>query len=238
MTKYEKLITFIDNLINVANQLNKNPLQKDKESKGLMQKNDDICDYPVINRYFQMKARIDSSKDRVVPISTELINDYNQKTGSKIGRVEMCYGPNADELIRDSHATALTLGMAIYMSSRAYKPETEEGQKTIFHELTHVKQNKEDSLQGQKTVEELEKEAEAAEKLAETIKNEYRTIEVGGREYKVSKETYKKLMQTLKERIEKWLEDQELVLSDEKFLELLLKYESIESAGRLPWQKI
>lgn len=223
--------------ISEVSEIESKALIKQSKNLRLMQKNDDICDYPVINRYFQMKARIDSSKDRVVPISTELINDYNQKTGSKIGRVEMCYGPNADELIRDSHATALTLGMAIYMSSRAYKPETEEGQKTIFHELTHVKQNQEDTLQGQKTVEELENEAEAAEKLAETIKNEYKTIEVGGKEYKVSKETYKKLMQTLKERIEKWLEDQELVLSDEKYLDLLLKYESIESAGRLPWQK-
>ena len=46
------------------------------------QKNKDLSDFPVINRYFKLKERLDTTHERVVPISTELINDYNQKTGS------------------------------------------------------------------------------------------------------------------------------------------------------------
>lgn len=238
MTKYEKLITFIDNLINVANQLNKNPLQKDKESKGLMQKNDDICDFPVINRYFKLKERLDTTHERVVPISSEIISEHNQKNDAKIERAEVRYGPNSDQMMRDYHANALTLGMAIYISSRAYKPETEEGKKTLVHELTHIKQNQEDILEGQKTVEELELEAEETEKIAETIKEEYKTIEIDGKQYKITKKAYTKLMGELKERVENWIEDQESNLSEEEYLELLLKYEKIESEYRLPWQQV
>lgn len=223
--------------ISEVSEIESKALIEQSKNLRLMQKNDDICDFPVINRYFKLKERLDRTHERVVPISSEIINEYNQKNDAKIERAEVRYGPNSDQMMRDYHANALTLGMAIYMSSRSYKPENEEGRKTLFHELTHIKQNQEDILKGQKTVEELENEAEATEKTAETINEKYKIIEVNGEKYKVTKSTYKKIMEDLKERIDTWLEEQESLLSEEEYLELLLKYEKIESEYRFPWQQ-
>lgn len=236
MENSERFIILMKNVTKLVEKYG-NILEKKENKELLKQKEDDICDYPVINNYFRRKNITTNQTDRVVPISTELINDYNQKTGSKIEKAEVRYGPNSDQLMRDYHANALTLGMAIYMNSRSYKPENEEGRKTLFHELTHIKQNQEDILEGQKTVEELENEAEATEISAETINEKYKIIEVNGKKYKVTKSTYKKIMEDLKERIDTWLEEQESLLSEEEYLELLLKYEKIESEYRFPWQQ-
>ena len=106
----------------------------------------------------------------------------NIETGNNVETVQIHYGPYADELTRSLHTLALTVGADIYFRSKAYKPETEEGRKVLAHELTHVQQSKEDRLEGQRPVVELEKEAEDAEKKVEYI-TEHNTLGLDEEEY-------------------------------------------------------
>lgn len=102
-------------------------------------------------------------RDRRHPLPTVLINNFNEKTGSDMGEVQIVYGPGANEYARSRHALALAVLDTIYFRSGAYRPETEEGRKTIAHELTHVAQHKNRPLADNRTKAELEAEAEDAE---------------------------------------------------------------------------
>ncbi len=212
-------------------------LSKPKNKRKYAQKEESISDFPVINRYFRAREKTFSNTDRIIPISTTTLNEYNQKTGSKIEKVELHYGSNSDELARSYHANALTIGAAIYFRNGAYKPETEEGRKTLAHELTHVQQNMEDNLTGQKTVEDLEKEAESMEQIADSIQPKYRYLNYNGRQIKVSEAQYRKLMEQVKEKIEYEIENNTMHLNDEDYLQFLIRYEEMEERGELIWQK-
>ena len=85
-------------------------------------------------------------RDRVHTVDTVTINSFNAKTGNDLNEVKMVYGPSSDEYTRSRHALAIAVAGTIYFRNGSYKPETEEGQKLLAHELTHVAQfkNKED----------------------------------------------------------------------------------------------
>ena len=120
-------------------------------------------EYSVIERVLYRNKNV----DRVVPIENTVLNELNIETGNNVETVQVHYGPYADELTRSLHTLALTVGADIYFRSKVYKPETEEGRKVLAHELTHVQQSKEDRLEGQRPVVELEKEAEIQKIQAE-----------------------------------------------------------------------
>lgn len=236
MAESEKLLKLLKDIADITEK-HGNVFEKNDKNKVIRQREESICDFPVINRYFPMRKNIIENSDRVIPISTTTLNEYNRKTDSDIKNVELHYGPNSDELTRSYHANALTIGAAIYLNTKAYKPETEEGQKTLVHELTHIKQNQEDILEGQKSVEDLESEAEQMEKIAEYNPEVYKTITVKGKEYKVTQKLYNEMIKKVKFNVEHWIADLDKKIPDEEYLELLLKYEKLENEKKFIWQQ-
>ena len=145
------------------NEVYKDCLRKQKKSYIEKQKDSDFMEYSLVEAYLRRISQ--RNNDRAVPIETTTLNEYNLKTGSNLENVKIMYGAYSDELTRAYHATALTIGATIYFSTKAYKPETEEGRKTLAHELTHVHQNKDDIFINHKTKDELESDAEQAEQI-------------------------------------------------------------------------
>ncbi len=156
---------------------NEDCLRLQKRKLVEKQKDSDFMEYSLVEAHLR---RISERKnDRSVPVETTVLNEYNLKTGSNLENATIRYGAYSDELTRAYHATALTIGATVYFSTKAYKPETEEGRKTIAHELTHVAQHRNRPLADNRTKEELEAEAEAAEKKEGMEEDPYVLLRVG-----------------------------------------------------------
>ena len=237
MTKQQKqLKNFLESLLlNYGNA--KNPLSKKKQYHLFTQKAEYSPGFYLVQNHLQRASKRNMNNDRAVPIETTTLNEYNLKTGSNLENVKIMYGAYSDELTRAYHATALTIGATIYFSTKAYKPETEEGRKTLAHELTHVQQNKDDILEGQKNKEELEKEAEQVEKIIEYNPEKYREINFEGKKYKLTEREYRELMDKIRKRVEQQLEYNTMGLSDAEYLKVLIQYQEMERRRELIWQK-
>ena len=237
MTKQQKqLKNFLESLLlNYGNA--KNPLSKKKQYHLFTQKDEYSPGFYLVQNHLQRASKRNINNDRAVPIETTTLNEYNLKTGSNLENVKIMYGAYSDELTRAYHATALTIGATIYFSTKAYKPETEEGRKTLAHELTHVQQNKDDILEGQKNKEELEKEAEQVEKIIEYNPEKYREINFEGKKYKLTEREYRELMDKIRKRVEQQLEYNTMGLSDAEYLKVLIQYQEMERRRELIWQK-
>ena len=177
------------------------------------------------------------SRDRRHPLPTALINSFNDKTGSDLGEVQIVYGPGANGYARSRHALALAVLDTIYFRDGAYKPETEEGRKTIAHELTHVAQHRNRPPADNRTKGELEAEAEAAERTEEDCPPEMREIAVRGRKYRLTERQHRALMQQLRLEVEQELEWREATMRPEEYEPLLKAYSRREERGELPWQE-
>ncbi len=210
-------------------------LNKGKKRFINNQKEEQYTEYSVIENHLRRISK--SGKDRIFPIDNQTLEEFNIKTGNNVETVELQYGPYSDELTRAYHANALTIGATIYFNTKAYKPETEEGRKTLAHELTHVQQNKQDILEGQKSIAELEQEAERLEKIEEYDPEKYREIEFRGKKYKVTKKEYDEIMEEIKRGVEEKLENNSMRLSEEEYLRALIKYKEFENRNELIWQK-
>ena len=230
--EYEKLLQLLQEDLILVERIN-NPLNKRMRKIGLNKKESDFMEYSVIERVLYRNKNV----DRVIPIENTVLNELNIETGNNVETIQVHYGPYADELTRSLHTLALTVGADIYFRSKAYKPETEEGRKVLAHELTHVQQSKEDRLEGQRPVVELEKEAEDAEKKVEYNPNNYREIEYKGKKYKVSIKQYKEIMSEIKNKVEYITEHNTLGLDEEEYLKFLIAYNNMESNGEMLWQK-
>lgn len=237
MTKQQKqLKNFLESLLlNYGNA--KNPLSKKKQYHLFTQKDEYSPGFYLVQNHLQRASKRNINNDRAVPIEMTTLNEYNLKTGSNLENVKIMYGAYSDELTRAYHATALTIGATIYFSTKAYKPETEEGRKTLAHELTHVQQNKDDILEGQKNKEELEKEAEQVEKIIEYNPEKYREINFEGKKYKLTEREYRELMDKIRKRVEQQLEYNTMGLSDAEYLKVLIQYQEMERRRELIWQK-
>lgn len=75
--------------------------------------------------------------DRKFPVDRQSLEEFNLNTGSDVEHATIHTGSYADGLARSLNSLALVIGTDIYFRSNAYKPETEEGRKTIAHELTN-----------------------------------------------------------------------------------------------------
>ena len=237
MTKQQKqLKNFLESLLlNYGNA--KNPLSKKKQYHLFTQKDEYSPGFYLVQNHLQRASKRNINNDRAVPIEMTTLNEYNLKTGSNLENVKIMYGAYSDELTRTYHATALTIGATIYFSTKAYKPETEEGRKTLAHELTHIQQNKDDILEGQKNKEELEKEAEQVEKIIEYNPEKYREINFEGKKYKLTEREYRELMDKIRKRVEQQLEYNTMGLSDAEYLKVLIQYQEMERRRELIWQK-
>ena len=237
MTKQQKqLKNFLESLLlNYGNA--KNPLSKKKQYHLFTQKDEYSPGFYLVQNHLRRASKRNMNNDRVVPIEMTTLNEYNLKTGDNLEDVKIHYGAYSDELTRAYHATALTIGATIYFSTKAYKPETEEGRKTLVHELTHIRQNKEDILEGQKTTEELEMEAERTEKIEEHNTERYREITFEGEKYRLSEKEYRKIMDEIRNEVEQQLDHNTMDLSQTEYLKALIRYQELEQRSELIWQK-
>ena len=164
------------------------------------------------------------------------LNEYNLKTGSNLENVKIMYGAYSDELTRAYHATALTIGATIYFSTKAYKPETEEGRKTLAHELTHVHPNKDDIFINHKTKDELESDAEQAEQIANYNPDPLIIKRIDGVEYRYRKSVWKKIAANVFRGVEEFVEREEGRMSNADYLKLLLNYQDWLEEYRREWE--
>ena len=132
---------------------------------------------------------------------------------------------SADEFTRSFHALALTVGRDIFFRNGAYKPETEEGQKILAHELTHVEQNENKPFVENRTVDELEKEAEKREEEINNYDDPVIVKNIDGKNYSLRKSQWKKIKKMALDELEEMIESLENDMADEDYLELLLKYD-------------
>ena len=115
-----------------------------------------------------------------------LINAFEQKHNKSAPVAVVHIGFHADEFARSFHALAVTIRTDIYFRKNAYNPGSEEGQKLLAHELTHVSQYAEKRITKITTKEELEEEAVKAEWKEEIVQDKMMTVEIGGERFRES----------------------------------------------------
>lgn len=236
MTKQQKqLKNFLESLlVNYGNT--KNILNKKKQQHVFNQKAEYSPGFYLVQNHLQRASKRNINNDRAVPIETTTLNEYNLKTGSNLENVKIMYGAYSDELTRAYHATALTIGATIYFSTKAYKPETEEGRKTLAHELTHVQQNKDDIFINHKTKDELESDAEQAEQIANYNPDPLIIKRIDGVEYRYRKSVWKKIAANVFRGVEEFVEREEGRMSNADYLKLLLNYQDWLEEYRREWE--
>lgn len=234
MSKQEKdeLLEYLKNILKCP----KNPLERNEEKVLLRQKEIGYYDDTIFQLHFKKKTRSDN--DRIIPIENTVLNEFNIQTDSNVEDVKIHYGPNSDELTKNYHANALTIGKAIYFREHAYKPETEEGRKTLAHELTHIQQNKEDILEGHSPLEELEKEAENAEQIAVYDPDPEITIKVKGKLVNIRKSKINQMIDNYVEEITQNIQNEynNLKTEGEKY-NYIKKLETEINSGSKKWLK-
>lgn len=231
MTEQEKLLLYLRTVVDIArNAPEGNILTRRKYKTSLERREPTLTDYQRAENIVERHL----NRDRRHPLPTVLINNFNDRTGSDLGEVQIVYGPDANEYARSRHALAFAVLDTIYFRNGAYKPETEEGRKTIAHELTHVAQHKSRPLADNRTKDELEAEAEAAE---ETCRPAMREITVRGRKHRLTERQHQALMQQLKLEVEQELEWRKLTMRPEEYAPLMKAYRRREERGELPWQR-
>ena len=231
MKEYEKLFEYLINIVNIAKESNGNIFQIKENS--YTKKENSFMEYKLKEKTVSRNI----NNDRVFPVDNQTLDEFYNEAEMNLDYAIIHTGSYADELTRSLHTLALTVGKDIYFRNKAYKPETEEGRKILAHELTHVQQNKEDILKGQKTIEDLEREAEEVEKTVEYNPNKYREIEYKGKKYKVGIKQYKEIMAEIKNKVEYIAEHNTLGLAEEEYLRFLIAYDNMEKNGEMLWQK-
>lgn len=167
----------------------------------------------------------DATKDRVFPLDTVDIQGYNTKNDATIETAMLHVGPSANEITRSLNAVAITIGKDIYFRHDAYRPETEEGRRTLAHELTHVRQHAENRITRQSSKSELELEATTAENTEIYETDPIITIEAGGKLYSFPKSHMGAIASDVATNVEEWIASQKNARSEEDYLMLLCSYE-------------
>ena len=171
----------------------------------------------------EQTVRRDIENDREFPLDNTTI--HNIKNDKNYEKAMIHTGMSADEFTRSFHALALTVGRDIFFRNGAYKPETEEGQKILAHELTHVEQNENKPFVENRTVDELEKEAEKREEEINNYDDPVIVKNIDGKNYSLRKSQWKKIKKMALDELEEMIESLENDMADEDYLELLLKYD-------------
>lgn len=211
-------------------------LLNDRKITELEQREPTLTDYQRTENIVERHLK----RDRRHPLPTVLINNFNDKTGSNLDEVQIVYGPGANEYARSRHALAFAVLDTIYFRNGAYKPETEEGRKTIAHELTHVAQHKNRPLADNRTKDELEAEAEAAESTEQPLTEPLVVIQIGGKQYKLRKSEAVRLDAYTEREVKDWIEQEKGMIPNKEYARLLKAYRRYldeREQGRRPWTK-
>jgi hypothetical protein len=162
--------------------------------------------------------------DRVFPLETVAIQRHRTEQDSGIENATIHYGPSANEFARSMNALAVTIATDIYFRDGAYDPGSEQGRKTLAHELTHVAQFEEGRTQGHTDREGLEAEAERSEGTAAYDPDPIMTIEIQGRRFSFARSKMGYYAGIVARGIQDAIVRQKQVMSEPEYLKLLLKY--------------
>jgi hypothetical protein len=162
--------------------------------------------------------------DRTFPLETVRLQHFRAGQGANIEGATIHTGPYADEMARSFSAFALTIGMDIFFRDRAYDPASEEGRRTLAHELAHVAQYEEGRVTRNSTREELEAEADLSEHREEHKSDPVVTLSLRGRQYRFPKSEMRRYAHKAAVHIKKWKNEQKLLLDGEEYLKFLRAY--------------
>jgi hypothetical protein len=121
---------------------------------------------------------------------------------------------------------ALVFGNDIFFRNGAFNTSTEEGRKTLAHELTHVAQYKDGRIKNS-TREELEEEAENNEAVAGYTDNPLIVFKIENKLCRIKKSELKTFVSQIADEVERRFEMKKYELEEEKYLRLLTEYEKM-----------
>lgn len=219
--RLKKICNFLDGL-NKSMEINVSETGLTKRVKVLQHRTAGIRHSPETNR--------------IVPIETVIKSEFESKHDVELGNAKIIYGHNSDEMLRTNGLIALAVADKIYMQTRKYKPETEEGSALLAHELTHIAQHKNKEEYKNSSKSELEQEAEINELNEKYNPDPLIAKKIGKKEYKFTKSIWKRIINEAVKGVEQYIEAEECRLSEEKYLELLLKYRKFMSEDILEWE--
>jgi hypothetical protein len=162
--------------------------------------------------------------DRVFPLETVEIQHFRTDHDTDIEEAIIHTGPYANEYARSLNALAVTMGVDIFFRNNAFSTSTEEGRKTLVHELTHVAQYKEGKFDGKTSVGELEIEATASEGTEEYDDDPYCILRLGKNRCRIRKSEIDLFATRIADALESRIEEQKYVLNEEDYLKFLTGY--------------
>jgi len=176
-----------------------------------------------------------TKQDRVFPLETVALKQFNATHGTDIDKAIIHVGPYADEYTRSFQAQALAIGVDIFFRHGAYKPESEEGRKRQAHELAHVAQYKEGRVGGNNSVEELETEAAAFEKREGYVEDPSFIMVVNNKPYRIKKSEIDFVADGIADWVCNKMQERRAIKGEKEYLKLLGSYESMveERAGNV-----
>jgi len=168
-----------------------------------------------------------ADKDRVFPLDTVELKKFNTDHDTDLDEARIHVGPYSDEYARSFNALALAIGTDIFFRNNAFNTSNEEGRKTLAHELTHVAQYKEGRINNNNSVEELEAEADIIGNKEAYTDDPYCLITVDNKRYRIRKSETEDLAAQIADSIERKIEEERWIMSEERYLRLLIEYEDM-----------
>jgi hypothetical protein len=179
----------------------------------------------------QMVERMYSA-DRIFPLESVEIQRFRKENDALgIEDVTIHTGPYANEFTRSFNALAITIADDIFFRNSVFDTSSEEGRKTLAHELTHIKQYKDGQISGNISLKTLEEEAKTAEDEAATGRVRYFVVPVGRKLLKIKESEIDEFVVKLADEIEESLKRQRDIFGGEKYLKVLIEYESMLHGG-------
>jgi len=115
-------------------------------------------------------SNLHSGSDKIFKLDSVQKTQFERAFDTDLEDVRIHIGPYADDITRNAHADAVTIGRDIYFHAGKYSPDTEEGRNLLAHELRHFIHFKEDKrMVYREDIEELEDQAMAAEMMMANI---------------------------------------------------------------------
>jgi hypothetical protein len=156
---------------------------------------------------------------------------FNAAHGADLDRAMIHTGPYADEFARSFNAFALTVGEDIFFRNNAFGTDSEEGRKTLAHELAHVVQYDEGRLDGSSTMKEIEAEAEAHAGQEAYGGDPYVTVELDGKSYRLNTLDIDMMAEELATMIDRKVRERQHFTDGDEYMGLLAEYKSMVEGG-------
>jgi hypothetical protein len=224
-SKYPRIKSAVDNINIILEWLHRNftfaELIANSQDNRKRKEANEFMDYQREER----RAERPLTNDKVFPLETVSIQEYNTKYDAGIEKVTIHTGPAADEYARSMDALAITIATDIYFRNNKYNPADEEGRKLLAHEMTHIAQHEEGRITSVSEEKELENEAVRAESKAVYKDDPVVTIKIGDELFRFRRSKMKIIVNAVAEDINKWVETRRGTMNEEEYLKFLCFYE-------------